>query len=80
MKDALRLQLQKCKFHRFEAQLQPGKIASEEALTKTGFQKAGILRERHFYKEKYQTIVFIGLLKTGASIGSHFSRKSPLRK
>ena len=52
------------KVHRIEAGVEPGNIASETVLQKIGFTREGLLREKRFYKEKYQSLIMYGLLKT----------------
>lgn len=50
--------------HRIEAHVEPGNVVSEKLLEKIGFQKEGLLRERHYYKGKHYDAIFYGLLKT----------------
>ena len=50
--------------HRIEAQVEPGNAVSERLLANIGFIREGLLRERHYYKEKYQDLIIYGLLET----------------
>jgi len=50
--------------HRIEAHVEPENVASGKVLTKIGFQKEGLLRERIFNKGEYQNMIYYGLLKT----------------
>jgi ribosomal-protein-alanine N-acetyltransferase len=50
--------------HRIEAHVSLGNIGSEKVLQKVGFIKEGVLRERVFFKDKHQSLIVYGLLKS----------------
>jgi len=50
--------------HRIEAHVEPGNIGSEKILEKIGFQREGLLRQRHQYKGKYQDQIYYALQRT----------------
>ncbi len=62
--EAVRYAFEGLEVHRIEAHVQPGNVASEKVLSKLGFQKEGLLRERHYYKDKHQDMIVYGLLRT----------------
>lgn len=49
---------------RMEAHIIPGNINSEKLLQQIGFQKEGLLRQKHFYKDEYHDMMYYGLLRT----------------
>lgn len=52
------------RIHRAEAIVDPANRASERVLEKSGFRREGLLRERYFFKGKYQTVTLFARLAT----------------
>lgn len=49
-------------FHRIEAIIDPQNIASKSLLLKLGFQYEGTLRERYYFRERFEDDAYYGLL------------------
>jgi ribosomal-protein-alanine N-acetyltransferase len=47
-----------------EAHIISGNKHSDKTLQNIGFQKEGLLRERHFYKDQYHDMLYYGLLRS----------------
>ncbi len=52
------------KVHRVEAQTDPKNFASQKVLLKNGFVKEGELRDKMFFKDRYNTVVSFSKLLT----------------
>ncbi|TND10016.1 MAG: hypothetical protein FD123_698 [Bacteroidetes bacterium] len=50
--------------HRAEAIVDPDNTGSERVLEKCGFTREGVLRERYFFKGRYQTVTLFAKLST----------------
>jgi len=48
--------------NRIEAHVEPDNIASQKLLLKLGFTKEGLLRQKHFYKNRWYDIIFFSFL------------------
>ena len=64
LEKALNYGFENMKFHSIEAVIDPGNIASEKLLQKSGFKKEAHLKENFFYNGEFLDTVIYSLLKT----------------
>jgi ribosomal-protein-alanine N-acetyltransferase len=62
--ELLRYAFEEFGLNRVEATTDSENAASIRVLEKNGFRKEGLLRERHFYKERFHDELYFGLLAT----------------